>query len=45
MNWKKSGIIIVMCFSIGMATTVFANVKEDLSALEKEAGIDADNEP
>lgn len=44
MNWRKSGIIIVMCFSIGMTTTAFANVKEELSALEKEAGIDADKE-
>lgn len=44
MNWRKNGMIIVMCLLAGMATPVFGSVKDDLSALEKEAGIDADKD-
>ena len=44
MNWRKKGMIIVMCLLTGMATPAFGSVKDDLSALEKEAGIDADKD-
>ena len=44
MNWRKNGMVIVMCLMIGMTTPVFGSVKDDLSALEKEAGIEADKD-
>ena len=42
MKWKLSGIIIAAGISIGMVFPSFGNLKDDLAALEKEAGIDVD---
>ena len=42
MNLRRSGIITAMCLSIGIASTVFGSVKDDLDILEKEVGIETD---
>lgn len=44
MKWRKSRVVVVMCLVIGMAVPAFGNVKDDLSALEREAGIEADQD-
>ena len=42
MRNKWFGVIVAACLSVGMSVLAFGSVKDDLTALEKEAGIDAD---
>ena len=44
MKKKVFGIIIVTCLTIGMSLSSFGSVRDDLAALEKEAGVDTDEE-
>ena len=42
MRYKWIGVIVAACLSVGMSVLAYGSVKDDLAALEKEAGIDAD---
>ncbi len=42
MKWKMLGVAWAVSLSIVMSLSAFGNVKDDLAALEKEAGIDTD---
>ena len=44
MKKKVFGIIIVTCLTIGMSLSSCGSVRDDLAALEKEAGVDTDEE-
>ena len=44
MTCIKPGVIIAVCTSIVMSMVSFGSVKDDLTALEKEAGIETDED-
>ena len=44
MKMRRAGIIITLCLTIGAAAITYGSVKDDLTALELEAGIDVDRD-